>query len=66
MWVDYLGGGGGGANGMLAPTRKLFGEGAWPRVAPTVPTPMRIQHMHLVSLTFLFCFLRIYNVHQAY
>ena len=32
-------GGGGGAKGMLAPPLKLLG-GAWPPLAPPLPTPM--------------------------
>ena len=37
--MDYCRGGGGGAKGMLAPS-KIIGGGDWPPPGPRLPTPM--------------------------
>ena len=42
----------GGPKGMLAPPLKLLGGGAWPPLAPPLPTPMPCM-----NLTYILCFI---------
>ena len=62
MWVDYLGGGGGGKGYVGSPLKLLGGGGALP---PPLPTPMRdmlqntlpfnLRRLSFLKFYFLFC-----------